>query len=277
MNPVALRDKLMHTYARIPPLGTTECKGIVRDPFPIDTNAVLANVDAYLGFLRERFDAAILDEELESRAYAYVMDPPAMQELIVSHMRHMWTTYLAPEWDRVRPMLQDSVDAFRQVKLGNVDMGRAVELVTGREVDESCWAPLVERVDRLVFVPSAHVGPYLLKTSSRDTMWVVFGARLPEGTQFHAPDLSRAEILRRLSALADDNRLRILKLISDRGEHSSQEVLGLSQSTVSRHLKQLTAIGYLGERWCEGKKCYQLNPARVKDTLQAMSAFLLGS
>jgi ArsR family transcriptional regulator len=96
---------------------------------------------------------------------------------------------------------------------------------------------------------------------------------------FSAPDLSRAELLVRLNALADNNRLRILKLVSERGEQSSLDLIAalqLSQSTVSRHLKQLTATGYLAERRCNGAKCYTLNPKRIQATLQALSAYLLG-
>jgi DNA-binding transcriptional ArsR family regulator len=110
-------------------------------------------------------------------------------------------------------------------------------------------------------------------------LWVLFGARLPEGTQFQAPDLSRTEIVVRLSALADDNRLQILKLILEQGELSSQEIMAsleFSQSAASRHLKQLSATGYLSERRCNGAKCYQLNPERIENTLQAVSNFLLG-
>jgi DNA-binding MarR family transcriptional regulator len=51
--------------------------------------------------------------------------------------------------------------------------------------------------------------------------------------------------------------------------------LELSQSAVSRHLKQLSATGYLNERRCEGAKCYKLNPERIEDTLSAIAAFLL--
>ena len=104
-------------------------------------------------------------------------------------------------------------------------------------------------------------------------------ARIPEGAQVHDPDLSRAEILVRINALADDTRLRILKLVSEEGEQRSSEIMArveLSQSAVSRHLKQLSATGYLNERRCEGAKCYALNPSRIEDTLSAISLFLLG-
>jgi ArsR family transcriptional regulator len=111
-------------------------------------------------------------------------------------------------------------------------------------------------------------------------MGLVFGARLPEGALIDAPDLSRAEMLVRLNALADDTRLRILKLVADQGEQRSQDIMNrleLSQSASSRHLKQLSATGYLNERRCEGAKCYSLNPERLEDTLCAIRNFLLGA
>ena len=142
------------------------------------------------------------------------------------------------------------------------------------------WRAAFEHTKQLIFVPSAHVGPYVSKFRSGDTLWMLFGARIPEGAQVHAPDLSRGEILVRLNALADDTRLRILKLIAESGELHSQEIMAgleLSQSATSRHLKQLSATGYLNERRCAGAKCYTLNPTRLEDTLRAISGFLLGT
>jgi DNA-binding MarR family transcriptional regulator len=55
------------------------------------------------------------------------------------------------------------------------------------------------------------------------------------------------------------------------------ERLDLSQSATSRHLKQLSATGYLSERRCNGAKCYALNPERLENTLKAISNFLLGT
>ena len=144
---------------------------------------------------------------------------------------------------------------------------------------EEYWKLVFEQAERLIFVPSTHVGPYLGKFKFGNTLWMLFGARIPEGVQVHAPDLSRAEILVRISALADDTRLRILKLVSEGGELCSHDImirLRLSQSAVSRHLKHLSATGYLSERRCNGAKCYALNPKRVEDTLCAISVFLLG-
>ena len=279
-NPTALRDTMLAVYARHPPLSDGENQPWYDEPLPIDLDAILKDVDSYLNFLRERYDMNQSDAEIEAQAYAYVIDPPAMQDLIVSHLRKMWDDYLAPEWERVEPMLQDAVEAFQQIDLSRMSKFEAGELITGQELEREKWEQKFERMKQVIFVPSAHIGPYLGKHwAGGDTLWVFFGARLPEGVPFHAPDLSRAEIVVRLSALADDNRLRILKLISEKGELSSQDImasLGFSQSAASRHLKQLSATGYLSERRCNGAKCYQLNPERIENTLHAVSNFLLG-
>jgi DNA-binding MarR family transcriptional regulator len=135
------------------------------------------------------------------------------------------------------------------------------------------------QAERIVFVPSAHIGPYVSKFRFDDnTLGIIFGARLPKGALIDAPDLSRHEILVRLTALADDNRLSILKYIAENGEQRSQDIMSaleLSQSAASRHLKQLSATGYLSERRCEGAKCYRLNTARLEETLNATRSFLL--
>jgi DNA-binding transcriptional ArsR family regulator len=279
-NPTALRDKMLAVYAKIPPLVEGEKRVWYDEPPPIDLGAVLKDVDSYLDFLRERYDMNQEDAEIEAQAHSYVVDPPAMQDLIVSHLRKMWDEYLAPEWERVEPMLQDAVEAFQQIDFSDMSKFEAGRLITGQELERERWEQKLERAEKVVFVPSAHVGPYLGKHwAGGGTLWVFFGARLPEGVQFQAPDLSRAEIVVRLSALADDNRLRILKLVSEKGEPSSQDImasLGLSQSAASRHLQQLSANGYLSERRCNSAKCYQLNPERIENTLQAVSNFLLG-
>jgi len=279
-NPNALRDKMLTAYAKRPLLTNGENQVWYDEPHPIDLGAILKDVDSYLDFLRERYDMDKSDAELEAQAYSYVVDPPAMQDLIVSHLRKMWDEYLAPEWERVEPMLRDSVNAFQQIDLGKMSKLEAAQLITGQELEREEWEWKFEQVEKVVFVPSAHVGPYLGKLwAGGDTLWVLFGARLPEGVQFHAPDLSRTEIVVRLSALADDNRLRILKLVSEKGELSSQDImasLGFSQSAASRHLQQLSATSYLSERRCNGAKCYQLNRERIEDTLHAVSSFLLG-
>lgn len=270
-----LRDKLFDAYLNLP----------CYEPVPgeaemTDQAEILADANSFLRFLRQRFPEDHVIPEIERRAYSYLLDPPAMQQLIVGHLRHMWHKYLAVEWERVRPMLQKAVLAFQQLDLSRMSRQLAAEQVLGRPVtDETKWVELLEEKALVTFVPSAHVGPYMGTFFADDRLWVLFGARQPEGVDVDAPELSRAEILVRLGALADDTRLSILRYLAETGEQRSQDViqaLDLSQSAASRHLQQLTATGFLSERRCNGAKCYQLNDERVDDTLRAVSAYLTG-
>lgn len=268
-HPNTLRDRVLDAYENTPCLSGAPI---------MDRAKILASPEAYLDYLYGRFPAESVDEEIEREAYELMLNPPQMQQVIVTHLREMWETFLKPEWERIQPMLQASVDAFSQVDFSNVTPLEAARTVVGQELHEH-WEEMLanEPLENVIFVPSAHIGPYVSMFKPNGTIWVLFGARLPEGTAVVYPDLSRSELLVRLNALADDNRLRILHLIREKGEQCSQDVinlLDLSQSAASRHLKQLSATGYLTERRREGAKCYSLNEERIEATLQALANFL---
>jgi ArsR family transcriptional regulator len=275
---VQLRDKMLDTYLTMPcwtDLMRANQPEHLKDP---DKEQVLSSWEYYREFLLSRFGKDNIDREVESQAYELALRPEEMKRYIISVMREMWDKYLREEWERARPMLQDSLRAFRQVDLSGLSNVEAAKLVTGQERLTDHLESLLEKAEQVIFVPSTHVGPYIGSFKGGDTLWVIFGARIPRGVEYDAPDLSRAEILTRLNALTDDSRLRILKMVAEQGELRSQDImqaLDLSQSAASRHLSQLAATGYLSERRCEGAKCYSLVPDRIEDTLQAVRAFLL--
>jgi DNA-binding transcriptional ArsR family regulator len=65
----------------------------------------------------------------------------------------------------------------------------------------------------------------------------------------------------------------MVELLAQREEICAQDfmsLLELSQSSASRHLRQLTASGFLTERRRDVAKCYSLNRERLTDTLKAL-------
>jgi ArsR family transcriptional regulator len=252
-----------------------------------DIDLLLADVEAYLNYqenlYRDKYAEKHLDFTFDSAFYrevhGWLNDPPGMQNLIVSHLRDMWDAVLAPEWKRVQPILQDSVNAFQQFDYSGLTVYEAIRAVTGRDM-RGYWEEDLNRAEKLIFIPSVHSGPYITKFGNNTTtIPLVFGARLPEGARVISPALSRSELVVRLGALADDTRLRILELLSEHDELCAQDIitmLDLSQSAASRHLRQLTATGYLVERRQEVSKCYSLNRERVNDTFRALKRFLTG-
>lgn len=239
--------------------------------------ALLNNVDAFIEFMDRVHHCS--DEEMTAiwrEGHTFLQDPARMQALIISHLREMYETYVRPEYERTLPMLHESVMAFQKMNYVDMTPLEAIRAVTGRDLSGKT-EPMMDQVDRLIFVPSPHIGPYVAKCYVQKTMYVIFGARLPRGAAASSPDLSRAELLVRLNALADDTRLRILEMLTRTDEMYAQDIierLGLSQPTVSRHLSQLSATGYITERRQEVAKVYSLNTDRVMDTLRAITSFL---
>ncbi|RQW07481.1 ArsR family transcriptional regulator, partial [candidate division KSB1 bacterium] len=188
----------------------------------------------------------------------------------------MWRDYLAEEWERNLPMLRESIAALESLDYTGKSFDVIIKLVTDRDLP----APLenLGKADEVVFVPSPHIAPYLMHVDfNQGPPHIFFGARVPEGTVVRSPALGRSELLTRLSALADDTRLRILQFIAEEGEKSASEIidrLELSQSSASRHLSQLSATNYLLERRKEGAKHYSLNAERIQDTFNALKNFV---
>ena len=247
---------------------------------PLDKETLLNNRGAYVHYLEQiytqKWEKEIpFETSFYEEAHSLLQDAEVLKSTFVNHLRQMWDEVMKPEWERTQPMLQESVDAFQQLDYAQMTALEAIRVVTGRDF-RGIWD---EWGKELIFVPSPHIGPYVTRFDAEKNVMsrIVFGARLPEGARVSSPALSRSELLVRLSGLADDTRLQILELLTTHDELCAQDViemLDLSQSAASRHLRQLTATGYLVERRREVAKCYSLNPQRVDDTLRALKRFL---
>jgi DNA-binding transcriptional ArsR family regulator len=269
--PAELRDRLLFEIAHGP---KKWFDGPGEPPF-VEPAALLASVDTYIGFLQQHFHS--IDVQIETEAHALMNDLPAMHQLMVSHLREMWDAHAAAEWERAKPMLNEAVGAFQRLDLSRLSGTEALRAVTGQEPEEH-WEALIQRAREIIFVPSAHLGPYVRKFTAGNILLVLVGARPPEGVQAGASALSRSDLLTRLGALTDDTRLRILALLSQHDELCAQDImaqLDLTQSATSRHLRQLSATGYVTERRREIAKCYTLNRERVRETFDALDRFLV--
>lgn len=269
MDPVALRDKMILSYFK------HACSKGVKKERTIEE--VIDSEDSYLNFLKSAFDASIINEELERWAYHYVINPPAMKELIINHLNHMWDKYLKPSWDKGFGTLQKSVESFQEIDFSQMDNMEAAKFITGRQAFNEHFEKRITNAKKLLFVPSIHIGPYLGKFMLGDTIGIFFGARTPENVVSDSPELSQMDLYVRLNAMADETRLRILKYIAENGEVNSTEIisaLDLSQSAASRHLTQLTATGFLEAHRVNSAKHYSLQDASILQTLETIKSFL---
>jgi len=237
-------------------------------------SALLNDRAAYINFLNKLEE--VEEDELFGTAFDLAQNPAEVQRVVGEHLRYMWETHLRTEWERQLPKLNESLNAFTRLDFSSKTLVEAARIVTNRDLSE-----LIEHkgsFEKALFVPNPHMGPYISLFRQRDELVITYGARLPRGAQSPAQsEFSRADLLIRLNALADDTRLQILELLTQHDELGAQELierLGVSQSTVSRHLSQLRATGYIIERRREVAKFYSLNTDRVMDTLRALTNFL---
>lgn len=271
MDPLTLRDKSIAWWRE---------KEDVSDPSPL-----LSDVEAYLDFQREmrarHEQEEDFDEDYHRWVHGQLNDPVGMQHTIVTYMRILWDRFMRDEWTRNETLLRESQEAYAQSGPDESSDGfAAVEAVTGRNMRGAAdkLDEVLGNARRLIFMPSPHLGPYISWTTLGDREHAIFfGARLPKNARIDSPALNRSDLLVRLNALADDTRLRILEMLVEDEEICAQDFinrLGLSQSSASRHLRQLTASGYLTERRRDVAKCYTLNRDRIQDTIIALQRFV---
>lgn len=277
LDPFLLRDRVINHMC-----AWNEKKRIAHPEIvPPTPDIFLSDLGTYINYMGKIY--ADKEQELElnelKELHHLYNNPAQLQDRLVNHLRHMWERVLKDEWERVQPRLRESVEALQNIDYSGLSGLEATRIITGRDMSNSPMAELLDEAERLVFIPVPHIGPYVGLLHGETCLRVLFRPRIPEGARVKSPDLDRSELLVRMNALADDTRLRVLELFTTHQELCAQDIiqlLDLSQSAASRHLRQLTATGYLTERRREGAKCYSLNTSRVESTITALRCFLLG-
>ena len=91
-DPVELRDKVLNAYC-LCHTSSEEYERYQKNNW----EAVLHSEDAFIEFMHTLFEQDEIDENIERAAYNYLVDPPALREAVVSHLRFMWKEYMAEE------------------------------------------------------------------------------------------------------------------------------------------------------------------------------------
>lgn len=249
---------------------------------PPEKEEVLNSREAFIEYMEVFLQAEDLPVEpgaLEDEHYL-LTHPAEKREFIIRHFRHMYDNYLQEEWQEHLQDLQDSIQAFRSVDYQSMDRIEAILEITQRQKFTPGITNMLLKAGQIRFIPSAHIGPYIMILGSSDSVLrIVHGARIPRGAALKSPSLVRAELLMKLEALADEHRLSLLHFISGRGEISSQEAIDymeMSQSSVSRHLKQLTANGFLNMRYQDRMKFFSLNISKFEGMHQSLKHYIGG-
>jgi len=213
-----------------------------------------------------------LDEKHADEAVRLVHHPAELKARLISIVTRFWDAFYREEFARFLPMMERSVEYHCEQNYGG-DLLAVFTAVTGRLFPKE--ADSYEDVERVVFVPSAHIGPYVTFREVEGppaTLFLVYNCR-PTG----APERDREipaiqNIFPPLKALADETRLQIVSILDGQELYAQQivERLDISQSAVSRHLQLMVTGDVLNVRKEDSMKYYSLN----EETLAALAARL---
>jgi DNA-binding transcriptional ArsR family regulator len=229
---------------------------------------------------KEKDKAHVFEAAIWHEAYQLIMQPEQLRAVIAESLQEMWDVYLAKEWKRTQALMEESAQAFSKKNYSGKNIFDIIETITGRDLrSNDILEGYIPSIRRMIFMPSPHLGPYITwrGDKERGICVMLFGARLPKDAEVTSSALNRSELLVRLNALADETRLRMLEMLIEREEICAQEfidTLELSQSSASRHLRQLAASGFLTVRRKDVAKCYALNLERIEDTMKALGRLI---
>jgi DNA-binding transcriptional ArsR family regulator len=286
-----------------PSLGTALPNPLAR--FPADASASFEEGLADLRALppetvaAEFADVLATDDECRPREARAALrkarnDPLAFVERLCALLESYWEAAFEREWERLEPRLAESVvEAGRRLLVGGLyafvaTLGPRVRAHRERrrfDLEMTCapqWgsAPDMEDVDVMVtgtftFVPSAFSWPHI---------WASIDAPWPLGMTYHAPFIASearprvppADLVRVLRACGDDVRLRALRWIAER-PRSTQELaplVGITESALSKHLRQLADAGVLESRRDGHYVLYHLRRDRLEPLSESLLAYL---
>lgn len=250
------------------------CERLARWNADADANAATSLVEQFAAAQAAR-RARLGDPaspDLPPEALAPLIGPDLKNRLI--HLfSWFWIDHYESRWQEDFPRMAASV-RFHNSQSYPADFKSLFIAATGRAMPDSIRDSL-PGVARAVFVPSCHIGPYFIFTTTLPVIAISFNALTVDPTARSRPEV--VGLFPPLKALADETRLQIMGLLSDGRERYAQEImaeLGLSQSATSRHLTLLESSGLLAVRKEGTAKFYSLNASRSRALLDSLKRLL---
>jgi hypothetical protein len=266
---VALRDRLLRRLVN---------QARLRSGASYASDSLLADWRSYLEALKAAQPGTQVQVMLAHEAHGLLNNPALLHDLALSHLREMWEHWLAAEWQRMAPALQQAAEQMRTQVLGGKPVLEALRAAVGKDTQE--WEALNADIRRTVLVPAPHNGVTTTFLRGDTTLWICLGRDLFSAELVRSTPVGRMELLHRLQALADDSRLQILELLHRHEELAAQDIIartGITQSSASRDLNNLRNAGFVRERRVGGaNKFYRLAPNHVASTFAALEQLFNG-
>ena len=273
MPPVPMRDAIVGSILNSTHRRTLLDGQELKPPLP---NPLEVSEEAFINFLLT-VDYKGIDTDLVHDLYHLLHTPDDLHSFLVEHLTLMWETYLKDEWTRIRPLIEQSVQALQYADVRGLPVMEALQVIIGRDLRTIFNEVELNTFDELRLFPNKHNGPYVSWFGNDSILYIGFGLRFPTGVQL--TDSHNVELVNRLKALADETRLHILLGLRQHGELGTQQIMDifdLNKSAASRHLRSLHASGLVKERRDSDNKSkfYSISRTGLEEIVRALNLLM---
>jgi DNA-binding transcriptional ArsR family regulator len=212
-------------------------------------------------------------------------DPIEFTQQFVRLLEDYWKSAFAAEWRTVEPQLRSSITESQRLLAS-----AGIWAVLGRLPAHTRAIPtrrellidlphthdvLVSNTNPLVLVPSVFVWPQLRVNCDKPWPAALVYAT-PQQAREAQPRIPPEELLRALRVLADDTRLRVLRLLAEQPRTNQElaKLVGLSEAGLSKILGRLSDAGLVSAHREGYYVVYSLAPDRIGAIAGAIHEFL---
>lgn len=203
----------------------------------------------------------------------WTYDVPQLQHQIADMWQWYWDGFLQHQIERLRPLWQNAINE-KQATLARAGGMALVEQLTGKT---QLPPPLPHDypLEQIILMPMALLPRPAYLYHGYGKIVILFDAQQNPNYEAELERLAH-KTLETIQALGDENRLRILRLIAPPGSRYNgkkiAEKLGMTPSTVSRHMSQLKAGNLISEESIDNRNIiYTLK----KETISKLSDDLI--
>jgi len=162
-------------------------------------------------------------------------------------------------WQEREPLMEASIRELQQLSMPSLSLA---QYVMGKTFKRTSLYKMY------YFIPSYCMTPARIRIFNESVCMVIYGCANALSTERESSE----ELAIRLKALADPNRLLILRLLSVKKEYGAKlaEYIGLTTATISHHLDILKKAGLVKEEKIGTIKYFAVDKEQITEMMQSL-------
>jgi DNA-binding transcriptional ArsR family regulator len=226
------------------------------------------NVEGFLNWLTSLQPGSIYEKLFSYVSESLPSDLSGIRDQYVELIRKWNNAYFSKINPEILHFLRDSI-VEREGKDINEDPVQFVERISGGLKIEQYGG-----LQQVILTPTYHTNPLIIISKLKNIAHIFYPLDIPE----EDPNQPSKKLIRLTKALADENRLRIIKLLSE-GPKTFTEILqhfSVSKSTVHHHVMLLRTAGLISSYHTDecGTETYIYRPIGMQDLHQHFHEYL---